>query len=212
MYTLSISCMHGQCIQAASPCKSDPCKCQALTELDLSKTPVPDSGIRHLKPFRRLARLALDDQRLGDALTDEGLRKIGHIASLRSLSLRGNCTISAAGLACLSSLPSLRQLDVRGCLNISAHAALRSLQVPARSCWQHDSLMQCTVPQGMLHRGQINSLTALCPNQHQIAKSTPTSDCAYPRSGLSMVGGCFRHLTCIGVRACMQSCRHLMNG
>ena len=102
---------------------------QALTELNMSKTPLPDEGLRHLKPFTLLATLRLDDQRLGDAITDEGLRKIAHISSLRTLSLRGNCSVTAAGLAALSSIVGLRSLDARGCLSVSAHAALRHLQV-----------------------------------------------------------------------------------
>lgn len=105
---------------------------QALQELDLSKTALPDECLRHLKPFHSLAHLKLDDQRLGDAITDEGLRKIAHISGLHSLSLQGNCSITAQGLSALSSITSLRELDVRGCLNVQAHAALRHLQVCAQ--------------------------------------------------------------------------------
>ncbi|KAK9810554.1 hypothetical protein WJX73_000248 [Symbiochloris irregularis] len=103
-------------------------KLRALQELDLSKTALPDDCLRHLKPFHSLRNLSLDDQRLGDAITDEGLRKIAHISGLRSLSLQGNCSVTAQGLAALSAITSLRELDVRGCLNVQAHAALRYLQ------------------------------------------------------------------------------------
>lgn len=102
---------------------------QGLTELKLSKTALPDSAVRNLKPFWQLMSLHLDDQRLGDAITDVGLHKIAHISSLRTLSLRGNSSVTATGLEALRSIPSLRRLDVRGCMNVCTHAALRSLQV-----------------------------------------------------------------------------------
>lgn len=95
----------------------------------MSKAPVTDAGLRYLKPFTRLATLRMDDQRMGDMITEEGLRKIGHISTLRILSIRGNTQIQAPGLAHLSSNQGLRVLDVRGCLNIDAHAAMRHLQV-----------------------------------------------------------------------------------
>ena len=74
---------------------------QALTELDMSRTPVADSDLHHLKPLTQLRTLRVDDQRFHEALCDSGLRRVAHISSLTSLSLRGNCAVTSQGLAVL---------------------------------------------------------------------------------------------------------------
>jgi hypothetical protein len=79
-----------------------------LRELDLSRTPVTDSGLKHIE-----RSLLLEALRLQGAwrVTDSGLACIKGLKNLRTLDLSGTM-VTDAGLAHLENLAELRELDL----------------------------------------------------------------------------------------------------
>ncbi len=86
-------------------------KCKSLKSIGIEGTPVTDNGLEYLLDLPRLVVLGLGVYDEGASITDEGLRTVGRMAQLKSLSLSGT-PVTNAGLEHLSGLTELESLDI----------------------------------------------------------------------------------------------------
>lgn len=91
----------------------DPVSRLPLTSLDLGKTDVTDSGIRHLAGMKSLERLVLTET----GITDEGLSLLGDLPALQDLDVSGT-SITGAGFHGLSRARMLSHLTA-DCENLN---------------------------------------------------------------------------------------------
>lgn len=80
----------------------------AVVEVDLSRTPVTDTQLQHLKPLTGLQSLNVGTTEVGDL----GVSSLASLTELRSLNLSHTMT-SDKGLAVVAKLPRLKELAVR---------------------------------------------------------------------------------------------------
>jgi hypothetical protein len=80
-----------------------------LRMLGLSRTPIKDDHLRHLKPMVSLEAVFLSGTGIGDA----GARQLKEVTSLWQLGLL-NTQITDAGLVHLGEMTHLRTLDISG--------------------------------------------------------------------------------------------------
>ena len=66
----------------------------SIAQVDFRGTEIGDDALVHLKGLNQLSSLLLNDTKV----TDEGLKVVGTISTLRNLDLRG-CKITNAGMA-----------------------------------------------------------------------------------------------------------------
>ena len=134
-------------------------RAESLRSLDLSGTQVSDAGMKHLADLPNLEHLSLSVYDEGANITDEGLRTVGQLKRLKTLSLSGT-KITDDGLHYLSGLTSLEDLNIdktkvtqAGLVHLKPLTALRDLR-----------FYQTINDEGAANLAQLKSLRKLTSN------------------------------------------------